>query len=192
MKRIVQRILWTLTLIGGLPLAVQAEEFFKIDPTHTYPHFAISHLGFSTLYGRFNQTSGSFMIDWERGTGSVDVKIAAVSIDTGFKKRDDHLRSPDFLNVMEFPEIRYRSTRVTLNGKESAVIEGELTLHGVTKPVTIHVDHIHCGTNPINNKYTCGFNGRAKIKRSDFGITYALPAVGDEMDLWFEVEGQRE
>ncbi len=180
-------------LLALSAVGVQAAEFFKIDPAHTYPHFAISHLGFSTLYGRFNQTTGKFFIDWERGTGSVEVEIAAVSIDTGHKKRDDHLRSPDFLNVMEFPKILYRSTKVRIDqDKKSAVVEGELTLHGVTKPVTLTVERINCGVHPMNKKYICGFDARAKIKRSDFGITYALPAIGDEMELWFEVEGIRE
>ncbi|MEK6747893.1 MAG: YceI family protein [Pseudomonadota bacterium] len=186
------RKLVLLGMLATAPLmATAAPEFFTLDPTHTYPHFSISHLGFSTLYGRFDQSSGKVMMDKENKTGSVEVKIAAVSVSTGFQKRDDHLRSADFLNVTEFPDIVYKSTKVALKDKE-ATVEGNLTIMGVTKPVTLHVSAISCGENPMNKKYICGFKADAKIKRSDFGVKYGLPAVGDDLDLWFEAEGVRD
>ncbi|MDH4273789.1 MAG: YceI family protein [Gammaproteobacteria bacterium] len=179
-------------MLASLPVvASAAPEFFTLDPTHTYPHFAISHLGFSTMDGRFDQTSGKVMIDRENKTGSVEVKIAAVSVSTGFQKRDDHLRSADFLNVTEFPDITYKSTKVALKDKE-ATVEGTLTMMGVSKPVTLKVSAINCGENPMSKKHTCGFRAEGKIKRSDFGIKYGLPAVGDDMELWFEAEGLRD
>ena len=172
--------------------SVQAAEQYTIDPLHTFPNFEINHLGFSTMHGRFGKTEGSLSIDWEKNTGSVDITIDAASVNTGYQKRDDHLRSPDFLNAAEFPEITYKSTKVTINGNKTAKVEGELTLAGVTKPVTLNVDSINCGDHPMQKgTYVCGFNAEGMIKRSDFGVTYALPAVGDEMKLSIEVEAKR-
>jgi polyisoprenoid-binding protein YceI len=176
--------------------ALAAEEHFTIDPLHTFPNFTINHLGFSTMHGRFGATKGTLIMDKEHDTGSVNVVIDAASVNTGYKKRDDHLRSPDFLNVVEFPDITYKSTKVTLmNDASSARVEGDLTIKGVTKPVTLDVKRIHCGINPMDPKkqqYRCGFDATAKIKRSDFGVTFAVPAIGDEMGLEFEVEAIRD
>lgn len=181
-----------LTVLGlaALPLTASADNF-RIDPNHTYPNFKISHLGFSTLHGRFGKTSGSLSMDREKGSGSVVVVIETASIDTGMKKRDDHLRSPDFFNATEFPEISFNSTKVSFHG-EGATVQGNLTMKGVTKPVTLEVERIHCGTHPFNKKYVCGFDATAQLKRSDFGINYGLPAIGDEVALEIEVEAFKE
>jgi polyisoprenoid-binding protein YceI len=168
-----------------------AADTLTIDPAHTYPNFTISHLGFSTMHGRFGNSSGTIVMDRKGNTGSVDVKIVAASIDTGFQKRDDHLRSPDFLNVKEFQEVTYKSTKVTFQGASNATVEGNLTMLGVSKPVTLQVTNIKCGPHPMNKKEMCGFNGTAKIKRSDWGIKFGLPAIGDEMALDIEVEATK-
>ncbi|MDH5301337.1 MAG: YceI family protein [Gammaproteobacteria bacterium] len=184
-----------LALVAALTVPVGAQaaaEYYNLDPDHSYPHFAIDHLNFSTLYGRFNQTHGRLMIDRKNNNGFVSVKISAVSIDTGNSKRDDHLRSPDFLNVMEFPDIKYESTSLRINDDNSADVKGTLTMLGVTKPVDLKVTRIRCGTNPINKKDTCGFEAQTQIKRSDFGSKYGLPGIGDDMRLWFQVEAIKE
>lgn len=164
---------------------------YSIDPTHTYPNFTINHLGFSTMHGRFGKTSGKLTMDKAKGTGSVDIVIDVASVDTGFKKRDDHLRSPDFFNAVEFPQITFKSTKVTFNGKGATVV-GDLTMKGVTKSVTLAVASINCGVHPFSKKDVCGFDATAKLKRSDFGIKYALPAVGDEVNLTIEVEAVKD
>ncbi len=117
--------------------SVQAAETYKIDPTHTYPNFEINHLGFSTMHGRFDKTVGELTIDWANNTGSVDIVIDAASVSTGMKKRDDHLMSPDFLNAAEFPEITYKSNKVKINADKSALVEGNLNIMGVSRPVTL-------------------------------------------------------
>jgi len=190
-----------LSLIAALILVLPAvtsakEEHFTIDPLHTYPHFKINHLGFSTMMGHFGKTSGKLSMDRAAGRGSVDIVIDAASIYTGMKKRDDHLRSPDFLNVMEFPEITYQSNKIEFHhdGK-MATVSGELTIMGVTKPVVLEVASINCGIHPMDptkKKYVCGFDATATIKRSDFDMTYSLPAIGDEMTLIFGVEAVRD
>lgn len=184
------------SILMGLPFtAYSAPENFTIDSSHTYPHFKIDHLGFSTLMGRFNETSGKLVIDTAAKTGSVDITIKAASVDTGFQKRDDHLRSPDFLNAAEFPEITYKSSKVMIGDDNSVHVEGNLTISGVSKPVALHVDKMNCGIHPMDpkkEKFVCGFNATTQIKRSDFGIKYALPAVGDDMEIFIEVEGIRD
>lgn len=186
------RLLALLMLVGSPLLAHAAPVYYNIDPAHTYPHFAINHLNFTTLYGRFDQTTGRIMIDKEAKNGFIDVKIAAVTVSTGLTKRDDHLRSPDFLNVMEYPDITYESTNIKFNGDNAATVEGKLSMMGVTKMVTLDVHAIRCGLNPLNKKETCGFEARADIKRSDFGSRFGLPGIGDDMKLWFQVEAVRE
>lgn len=171
--------------------AVTAAQTYTIDPAHTYPYFKISHLGFSTMQGRFNSTSGTITVDMDNGTGSVDITIDAESIDTAHEDRDDHLRSPDFLNAMEFPEITYKSTEVTIHDDNTATVKGNLTIMGTTKPVTLDVTHIKCGPNPMNDTPTCGFDAHTTIKRTDFGMTFGVPAIGDEMKLEFAVEAIR-
>ena len=178
-----------------LPVTVMAAtESYTVDPLHTFPNFTINHLGFSTMHGRFGKTTGKLTIDKDNGTGSVEVAIDAASVNTGYDKRDDHLRSPDFLNANEFPEITYKSTKVSINKDSSAVVEGNLTISGVTKPVTLQVKSMHCGINPMDPKkeqYRCGFDAETTIKRSDFGVKFAVPAIGDEMNIDLELEAIR-
>lgn len=169
-----------------------ATETYTIDPTHTYPHFAVSHLGFSTMRGRFDKSSGKLTIDRAAKVGSVEVTIETASLSTGLKKRDAHLRSPDFFNTVEFPKVTYKSTAVKFNGDTPTTVEGNLTLLGVTKPVTLAITAFKCGKNPMNQKAMCGIDATANMKRSNFGMNYALPGVGDNLKLTIEVEAYRD
>ena len=181
-------------LLGYSISAFAAEKSFKIDSAHTYPNCTINHMGFSTMHGRFGKTTGKITMDRDNNKGNVEVTIDAASVDTGFKKRDDHLRSQDFLNAVEFPEITYKSSKVSFNDQGGATFDGQLTIMGENKPVTLNVDSINCGIHPMDpkkTKYVCGFNATGNIMRSDFGVKYALPAIGDEMNLVFEVEAIR-
>ncbi|MEE8287813.1 MAG: YceI family protein [Nitrosomonadaceae bacterium] len=169
-----------------------ATETYTIDPSHTYTHFAVSHLGFSTMRGRFDKTSGKLTIDHVAKVGSVDVIIETASLNTGLKKRDAHLRSPDFFNTAEFPKATYKSTMVKFNGNTPTTVEGNLTLLGVTKPVTLAITAFKCGKNPMNQKAMCGIDATANMKRSNFGMNYALPGVGDNLKLTIEIEAYKD
>lgn len=169
-----------------MPLAVNADTY-TIDSAHTYPNFTINHLGFSNVMGRFGKTTGTLEMDRAKGTGSVDIVIDVASIDTGFKKRDDHLRSPDFFNAVEFPEATFKSTKVAYKG-DGAEVVGNLSIKGITKSVNLSIDKINCKPHPFNKKSVCGFNATGMIKRSDFGIKYGLPAIGDDISLNIGVE----
>ncbi|MCP4469550.1 MAG: polyisoprenoid-binding protein [Gammaproteobacteria bacterium] len=170
--------------------ALQAADY-TIDPGHTYVSFAINHLGFSTMRGKFDRQSGSMHYDPAGKKASVTVEIDAASIDTGHDKRDAHLRAPDFLNAVENPTITFESTAVTWSGDKLASVSGDLTILGVSKPVTLEIIAMNCGTHPFNKKQICGFDATASIKRSDFGVNYGLPAIGEVLDLQIEIEASK-
>lgn len=179
-------------LAASLPLAVHAGDSYTVDPQHTFPHFTVSHLGFSTMHGRFNKTSGKVTLDRAAKTGSVDIAIESASVDTAFAKRDEHLKSPDFFNAAEFPNITYKSDNIKFKGDTPVSVEGSLTLLGVTKPVTLAITEFKCGANPMSKKFECGAGAAAKIKRSDFGMKSFLPGVGDDIKLEFEIEAYKD
>jgi len=182
-----------LTLAALVLPATALAESYTIDPNHTSIYFAINHLGFTTVYGRFDTFSGKITIDWQKGTGAADVTVDAASVDTNVAKRDDHQRSPDFLNAVEFPQITFESTALQVGeGGTTGTVEGRLTVNGVTRPVSLEVSHIHCGTNPLNQKATCGFDATTRLMRSEFGVNYGLPALGDEVRLMFGVEATKD
>ncbi len=176
------------TAIALLPLNSLLAANYTIDPGHTYVSFAINHLGFSTMRGKFNQQSGSMTYDPASKKASVTIEIDAASIDTGHEKRDEHLRSPDFLNTVENPTITFKSTKASWNGDTLSSVSGDLTVMGVSKPVTLKVEAVNCGKHPFNNKQVCGFDATGSINRNDFGVTYGSPGVGDVMDLQISVE----
>lgn len=184
-------LLGTAAIAIALPFSSLASESYTIDPAHTYPHFSISHLGFSTMHGRFDRTTGNITLDRAAKTGSVNISIDATSVSTGFAKRDEHLRGPDFFNSAEFPEITYKSKVVHYQGDLPSSVDGDLTILGVSKPVTLKIEDFKCGTHPMNKKDVCGAAASADIKRSDFGVKYGLPAVGDDVKLVFEVEATK-
>ena len=172
----------------SFPLSAVAADSYTIDPTHTYPNFTISHLGFSTMHGRFDKTSGTVTLDSKAKKGSIDISVETASISTGLAKRDKHLRSPDFFNAAEFPTITYKSVAVHFNGDIPSMVDGNLTISGVSKPVRLTIDAFKCGVHPMNKKNICGANATTHIKRSDFGMNYGLPAIGDDVNLTFEIE----
>jgi polyisoprenoid-binding protein YceI len=181
-----------LLLAASVSLGAHAADSYTADPDHTYTHFSVNHLGFSTMYGRFDKSSGKIKLDRAAKTGSVDIAVQAASVSTGLAKRDDHLRSPDFFNAAEFPTINYKSASIKFSGDNPASMDGNLTLLGVTKPVTLTVDGFKCGTHPMNKKEVCGANASAQIKRSDFGMKSFLPGVGDDIKLVFEIEAYKD
>jgi polyisoprenoid-binding protein YceI len=170
----------------------QAADEYDIDGTHTYPLFSINHAGLSTLHGRFDNTSGSFILDREGGKSSVDAVIKVASLNSGHEGRDKILRSDKFFDAEKFPDLHYVSTQVSFPSPTTASVEGKLTLHGVTKPVKLDVQHLVCAIHPLLRVWSCGFDAYAKIKRSDFGMTAYLPnMVGDEVTIEIAVEAHR-
>ncbi len=180
-----------LAVSAAFALPAAAADTYTIDPSHTYPSFEISHLGFSTMRGTFDATSGSVTLDPAAKTGSIEISIDTASIDTGHAKRDDHLKSEEFFNVAKFPAMTYKATKLKFNGDKLVGADGELTLLGVTKPVSLTLTAFNCGPHPMTKKPVCGANATAVIKRSEFGMTTYVPAVGDEVKISIEVEANK-
>lgn len=188
MKKIV-----ALLIAAGVSMAATAApETYVIDGSHTAPRFEYSHFGYSNQVSRFDKTEGKIVIDKAAKTGSVDVTIDAKSVNTGFPLFNNHIQGADFLDTAKFPTITYKSTKVNFSGDKPASVDGNLTIKGVTKPVTLTVTSFHCMPHPMLKKDACGANAVAKILRSDFNAGKYAPHVGDEVTLTFAVEAVKE
>ena len=176
----------------GLVAPAFAADTYNIDPNHTFPRFEYNHLGFSTFHGQFDKTSGTIMLDRAAKTGSVDITVDMASIDMGNPKLEDHLRGDEFFDVEKFPAMTFKSDKVKFNGDVPVSAEGELTLHGVTKPLTLAITNVKCGMHPMMKREDCGAEVTGMLKRSDFGVGKFVPMVGDDVTLHIEVESIKE
>ena len=168
--------------------AIAAPESYTLDPRHTYPVFEVSHFGFSIQRGRFNKTTGALTLDRAAKSGTIDVTIDVASIDMGIEKWDQHMKSEDFFNAAKFPSITYKSTKLAFDGDKVVAADGELTLLGVTKPVKATITDFVCKPHPMLKKEVCGGNVTASIKRSEYGMAYGLPNIGDDIKILLPVE----
>ena len=182
-----KRIAIAAAVCAALPAAA-ALETYTVDPRHTLPTYEVSHFGYSMQRGRFGKTSGRITIDAAAKTGSADITIDAASVSSGVDKLDEHLRGEDFFNVAKNPTITFKSSNFTFDGDRVKSATGDLTINGVTQPVTLIANVFQCAPNPMNKKKQCGADLVTTIKRSDFGMKYALPALGDEVTLRIPVE----
>lgn len=182
-------------LAGGLLLGPMAlAEDYVIDNEHAFIEFKIQHLGYSWIVGRFNRFEGRFSYNEDKPQeSSVQVSVDVASIDTHHSERDKHLRSDDFLNVDEFPKAEFKSTRYIPGPDETGELQGQLTLHGVTRPLTIQVQQMGHGPDPWGG-YRRGFSGTATIQLDDFGIPYQelLGPASSYADLFLTIEGIRQ
>jgi polyisoprenoid-binding protein YceI len=168
-----------------------AAEKFTIDPHHSYVHWGIKHMGFSTQSGKWFVT-GTISLDKDKPQNSkVDVSIDVDKIVTGIAELDTHLKGNMFFDVAQFPKATFVSDKVDVLNDTSAKVHGMLTLHGVTKPVTLNVTLNKVGVNPINGQMTAGFTADTEIKRSDFGIKAYLPGLSDEVPISINVEANQ-
>ncbi|OGA00184.1 MAG: hypothetical protein A2Z64_01515 [Betaproteobacteria bacterium RIFCSPLOWO2_02_67_12] len=183
-----------------LPLTcVAAPESYTFDPYHTFVHFGVDHNDFSTIWGRFEKCSGKFSIDLQAKTGTLEVIVETGSVTTGDsvrgnrpRSRDEHLRSADFFNAVEFPRMRYKAGSVKFNGDAPAELRGDLTLLGVTRPVTLMLDRWKCAPHAVTKRWICGGNAVGTLKRTDFGMKWGVPATGDEVKILVTFEAFRD
>jgi len=161
---------------------------YGLDSTHSFSRFGYSHLGMSTQQSRFNKTEGTVVLDKAAKTGSVDVTVDIKSVDTGSDVFNGHIQGEDFFDSAKFATATFKSTKVIFNGDAPATIEGNLTLKGVTKPVTLTVTHFVAQPHPMMKKEAIGADATAVIKRSDFNMSKYVPYVSDEVTLTISVE----
>ena len=156
---------------------------YKVESYHTQVGFSISHFGFTNYSGLFSGATGSLQLDPAKlGTSKLDISIPVDSVTTTVSMLTDELKGDKWFDTAKFPKAAFVSTQVVPTA-EGATVTGNLTLHGITKPVVLHVRFIGAGVNPIDKAYTVGFEATGTIKRSDFGVTTYLPVVGDEVQL---------
>jgi len=167
---------------------------YKVESYHTQVGFSLSHFGFTNYSGLFSGATGSLRLDPANpGTNKIEVTIPVQSILTTVPVLTEELKGEKWFDVAKFPQATFTSTSVTVGHDGSATITGNLTLHGVTKPVVLHAHFEGAGVNPIDKMYTVGFQANGTIKRSDFGVSLYAPALGDDVELTiagaFELQG---
>lgn len=167
----------------GFSFSAQAADTFQLDPSHTYVLFHIEHFGFSSQVGKW-MASGILILDKNNPQNNkVKGVVQVANIVTGIDELNNHLKSPKFFDVAKFPTATFVSDQVNVTGKNTAKVHGMLTLHGVSKPITLDVRINKEGVSPITNQLTVGFQAHTKIKRSDFGMSTLLPGLGDEVKI---------
>lgn len=186
MKRILSPAAFA-ALLAALPAAAELETY-TVDPSHTYPAFEIGHFGYSFQRGRFNKTIGKVTLDIAAKQGSADIAIDTGSVSTGHPKLEEHLRSEEFFNSAKYPQMTFKSNNFVFEGDKLKGAAGDLTINGVSRPVTLKVEHFNCAPHPMLKRKACGAEFTTTIKRSDFGIKTYLPAVADDVMLRINVE----
>lgn len=191
-KAIMGRLAALLVAVISSFSAYAQPEKYEFDPLHTQILFFAGHLGYSHSLGRFHRFTGGFEFDRaDFRAGRVNVEVQTDSLEMGDAEWNRRMKSADFLNVRDYPVIRYASRRVTPEDDQNFIIEGDLTLLGETRPVTVRAHFNKSGVHPKTGQYLAGFSGTATLRRSDFGMTYGLPFVRDEVEIRIEVEGIR-
>jgi len=185
-----KRILTAAVLSAAPAVALGAPVAYELDPTHTYPSFEADHLGgLSTWRGKFNRSSGRFVIDRESKTGSVEVAIDVRSIDFGNDELNAHALKPEMFDATRHPAATFKGAVSGWAGDRPAAVTGELTLRGVTRPVTLTVNSFHCRPHPMAKKEVCGADAVATFNRADFGLDFGA-AYGFRMDVMLRIQAE--
>jgi polyisoprenoid-binding protein YceI len=168
--------------------AVAAPVTYEVDYEHTHPSFAADHFGGMSVWrGKFNQTSGKIVLDREAQTGTVDVTIDTTSVDSGLDKLNDHLKTADFFDVAKFPTATYKGKLAKFKDGAPTEVQGTLTMHGVSKPVTLTIRSFKCMPHPMKKKEFCGADAGATINREDFGMGWGK-SFGFKMDVTLDIQ----
>ena len=171
-----------------LAAPLRAADTYKVDPVHSTVIFRINHLGTSWVYGRFDEVAGTFSVDDK--TPAFDFTVNAESVDTNNKQRDTHVKSADFFSVKEFPTITFKSTSVASTGDKKYDVTGDLTLHGVTKSITVPLEFVGAADTKMGSR--AGYEAHFSVKRSDYGMDKMVGMIGDEVYLTVSFEGVKE
>ena len=175
-------------LAGFAGAALAAPVTYTVDGAHTFPRFSYTHFGYSTQLSSFSKTSGKVVFDAEAKSGSVDIEIDMTSVNTGSTDFNGHIQGEDFLDTAKFPKATFKSTKVVFEGDKPKSIEGQLTIKGVTKPVTLSVTGFEAKPHPMAKKPALGANAFTNIKRSEFNAAKYVPYVADEVRIDISIE----
>jgi polyisoprenoid-binding protein YceI len=188
MKSLKQLSLATALFAALAGSAIAAPVTYGVDGSHTFPRFSYSHFGYSTQLSSFKNTTGKVVFDAEAKTGSVDITIDMKAVNTGFEVFDGHLQGEDFFDTAKFPTATFKSTKVVFEGDKPKTVEGNLTIKGVTKPVTLTVTGFQSMPHPMMKKPAIGANAFTNIKRSEFNAGKYVPYVGDDVRIDIALE----
>ncbi len=181
------------TAVAAFATAAQAAPVtYVIDNSHTYPHFSYNHLGFSNQTHKFDKTSGKVVLDRVGKAGSVAVVIDATSVNTGHALFNEHIQAADFFDTARHPTITFTSNKMAFRGDRPVSLVGDLTIKGVTRPVTLTLTHFKCQPHPMLKVEACGANAATQIKRSEFNMGKNVPFVSDEVTLTLAIEAVKE
>lgn len=184
-----RRILPLSLMALGLPAASLAAETFQLEKSHADLLFSIDHAGFTQKHGSFRELDATLYYDAAHIENSkVAVTANTASLDTAMPARDADVKSAMFLDAAQYPQMRFVSTRVSAAPNQELRIDGDLTLHGVTKPITLRAKLNKVGPNPFDKRPTLGFSATGSLKRSDFGMDKYLPLIGDVVTITLDVE----
>jgi polyisoprenoid-binding protein YceI len=176
-------------LLGASIPVLAAPDHYTLDPEHTYPSFEAPHIaGISIWRGKFDKTQGKVTLDRAAKTGTVDVTVDAASFSSGHEKVDEHMKSKDFFDVAKYPTITYKGDSIKFKGDAPSEVAGTLTMHGVSKPVTLKINLFKCIQHPFLKKEVCGADASAEIKRSEFGMGQGADMTGDWVRLAIQIE----
>jgi polyisoprenoid-binding protein YceI len=189
-----RRVVACLGVLAGVAFAAMAArgQSFRIDPEHSTAGFAVNHFGVLREHGRFKRAAGTIVVDPDGlAGGSIGVVIDLASVDTGWDLRDDFLRGPTMFDVIRYPQIRFRSRHLEYRDHNVVAADGDITLHGVTRPLRLEVHRLACGHKAGDGPDGCEAVVTGRLLRRDFGISFAYPLVGDEVELNFEIAAVR-
>jgi polyisoprenoid-binding protein YceI len=187
--KIVSLLMTALLAVGASSAFAQT---YNIDPGHTYPSFEADHLGLSFWRGKFTKTSGKVVLDKAATNGgTLEITIDANSIDFGHAKMNENARGKDMFNAEKFPTITYKSSALKFEGDKLVAVEGDMTLLGVTKAMSLKINHFKCMMHPMLKREVCGADASARFDRSDYGLSYGIPRFAPEVKLQIQVEAIR-
>ena len=186
-NRIIKPLIFSvLTLL----MAGASAQVYNIDSSHTYPSFEADHMGLSIWRGKFTKTTGKIVLDRQSTTGgNVEIVIDASTVDFGHAKMNEKARGDEMFNVAKFPNVLFKSTALKYEGERLVMVDGEMTMLGITKPLSLRVTHFKCVLHPLHKREVCGADAHGRFDRSDFGMNIGLPRFSPEIKLAIQVEG---
>ncbi|VXC40350.1 YceI family protein [Massilia sp. 9I] len=188
-KHLIAALAASSTLGAGIAFAADT---YKIDPSHTYPSFEADHMGISVWRGKFNKTEGTVVLDREKKTGSIDIVIDTTSVDFGHEGMNGHAKKADMFDVAQFPTATFKAKSIKFTGDVPTSADGELTIRGVTKPLTLNINKFKCIEHPMTKREVCGADVTGVFNRGDYGINVGLPRFSPEVKLAIQVEAGKQ
>ena len=186
-NRIIKALIFSVLM---LMMAGASAQVYHIDSSHTYPSFEADHMGLSIWRGKFTKTTGKIVLDRQSTTGgNVEIVIDASTVDFGHAKMNEKARGDEMFNVAKFPHVLFKSTALKYEGERLVMVDGEMTMLGITKPLSLRITHFKCVLHPLHKREVCGADAHGRFDRSDFGMNIGLPRFSPEIKLAIQVEG---